>query len=64
MPFKNDLEVYQALIAGETVVRTDEYNYIQFKIINADLNKSYDSGKTWCSSHLDVKSCVLAIKPA
>lgn len=62
MTFKNDLELFEALVAGETVVRTDEFNYIQFKLVNGDVNKSYDSGKTWDNLPVDVHSSFLAIK--
>lgn len=62
MTFKNDLELFEALLAGEIVVRTDEFNYIEFKLVDGFVNKSYDSGKTWDNSPIDVHSSFLTIK--
>lgn len=62
MTFKNDLEVYQALLAGETVQRFDCHTYIEFKFIDKNVHKSYDSGKTWDQHPLDTPYSVLKVK--
>lgn len=61
MTFSNDKAVYEALLAGETLGRTDEFSYIQFKLIDNNLNRSLDSGKTWFPSKLNTNSNDLTI---
>lgn len=62
MSFNNDKEVYEALLSGETLKRTDDYQHILYKLINNNLTRSLDHGKTWVPSELKTSFNLLAIK--
>jgi hypothetical protein len=64
MSFINDREVYEALLAGETLGRNDEFSYIRFKLIDNNLCRSLDSGKTWFPSEMNTNCRFLSVLSA